>query len=360
MPVVDAGKLNNAVAAILLSMGSSNEEAAQVADHLVQANLKGHDSHGVGMVPHYVRNWTVDLLNLNEHVEIIRDDGAFLVGDGRSGHGQVVAMELTEKAIARAKDQGVCIAGIKMAHHIGRVGTYGERCAAEGLVAIFFVNVAGHGPKVAPFGGTDGRFLTNPICISVPPTKTKPALILDFATSEVALGKARVAMNEERPMAEGTLIDSDGKPTTDASVMFQEPSGAINTFGKHKGYGLALMAELLGAALVGGMTIQPDQEHARDLGIRNNFLAIVIDPDRIGDSAPFLEEVDAVVNYYKASPAADPDKPVLVAGEPELISKAKREAEGIPVDDNTWAELQEAADTAGLGAGEFLRLAEAS
>lgn len=355
MPTIAHAPLKTAARAVLAAMGSSETEAEIVADHLVEANLKGHDSHGVGMIPHYVRNWRDGTLVLNQTLTITRDDGTFLIGDADGGHGQVMAKDITERAISHAETQGVCIAGLTNAHHIGRVGTYGEWVAEAGLVSIHFVNVGGHSPSVAPFGGADARFLTNPICISVPATANRPATILDFATSEIALGKVRVAMNEGRQVPDGYLIDSEGEPTTDPRVMFEDPKGALATFGKHKGYGLALMAELLGAALIGGITIHPDKGWEK--GIRNNMLMIVIDPERLSGRDPFLADAEAIMDWATASPPADADAPVLVAGDPERAHKASRLEAGIEIDDVTWGELCESADVAGMGQAKFETLA---
>jgi uncharacterized oxidoreductase len=242
-----------------------------------------------------------------------------------------------------------------MSHHIGRVGTYGERCAEAGMVSLHFVNVAGHRGLVAPFRGSDGRFNTNPICLTLPATDRAPPLILDFATSRIALGKVRVARNKGEAVAPGTLLDKAGRPTTDPNVMFADPPGAVVTFGEHKGYGLALFAELFGAALIGGLTVAP--HHPRDYGIVNNMLEIVIDPARLAGMAQLKAEIDAVVDYFKASPPVAPGLPVLVPGEPERISRAKRAVEGIPIDGTTWGELKLAADGAGLGAAKFEAMA---
>ncbi|MGH7006303.1 MAG: Ldh family oxidoreductase, partial [Alphaproteobacteria bacterium] len=155
--------------------------------------------------------------------------------------------------------------------------------------------------------------------------------------------------------APGTLIDSTGKPSTDPNVMFSANPGAVVTFGEHKGYGLALFAELFGAALVGGLTIAP--HHDRSHGIINNMLVIVIDPARLVGMAQLKSEIDAVVAHFKASPPADPGLPVLVPGEPERLAKAERSAKGIPIDATTWGELKAGADNAGLGAAKFETLA---
>ncbi len=357
--VVKHERLRAGVGALLQASGSDEREARIVTDHLVEANLKGHDSHGVGMIPLYVRHIKEGKLRLNQHLRLVRDDGPFLVGDGQMGHGQVVAMELTDRAIARAKQQGVAVAGLIMSHHIGRVGTYGERCAEAGMVSLHFVNVGGHRALVAPFRGSDARFNTNPICLTLPATGANPPTILDFATSKIALGKVRVAKNKGEQVAAGTLIDSRGKPTTDPNVMFVEPptpAGAVVTFGEHKGYGLALFAEIFGAALVGGLTIAP--HHPRVHGVVNNMLEIVIDPARLTDMKQLKSEIDAVFAYFKASPPADPSAPVLVPGDPERLSRGARLANGIPIDATTWGELKAAANMAGLGAAKFEALAK--
>ncbi len=357
--VVKHEKLRAAVGALLQASGSGEREARIVTDHLVEANLKGHDSHGVGMIPHYMRNLKEDKLKLNRRLKIVRDDGPFLVGDAQMGHGQVMAMELTDLAIARAKREGIAVAGLIMSHHIGRVGTYGERCAEAGLVSLHFVNVAGHRALVAPFRGTDGRFNTNPICLTLPATGKNPPTILDFATSRIALGKVRVAKNKGKKVPPGTLLNAKGKPTTDPNAMYVDPPkkpGAVVTFGEHKGYGLALFAEIFGAALVGGLTIAP--EHPRTYGVVNNMLEIVIDPARLTDMKGLKHEIDAVVAYFKDSPPAKKSEPVLVPGDPERISRAARIAKGIPIDATTWGELRAAADMAGLGAAKFAALAK--
>ena len=352
--IVQHGKLRRAAAAMVEVAGSSKKEAAIVADHLVEANLKGHDSHGVGMLPAYMQHVKEKKLRPNKSIKIERDDGPFIVADGQAGYGQVLGLQIAAKAIARAKKLGIAVAGLHNAHHIGRVGTYGEKIAEAGLISLHFVNVAGHAALVAPHRGTDARYCTNPICLTLPATGKNPPIILDFATSKVALGKVRVAKNKGEQVAAGLLLDNRGQPTTDPGVMFANPIGAALPVGEHKGYGLALFAEIFGAALIGGLTIQP--KHKRDRGIINNMLTIVIQPKRLVALDHLKSEIDAVVKYFKASPAADASAPVLVPGDPERIARAARVKGGVPIDDVSWAELQAAADMSGLGARKFLAL----
>ena len=179
-------------------------------------------------------------------------------------------------------------------------------------------------------------------------------VILDMATSGIALGKVRVAYNKEVPVPDGYLLDDTGEPTTDAGFMFPDLRGALTPFGAHKGSGLGLMSELLGGILSGGQTIQPGRE--RQEGIVNNMFGIVFDPARLIDHDSFARELKATVDYVKASPPQDPEKPVLVAGEPERISRNKRGAEGIPLDDNTWEGLLAAGESVGQSRDEMMRM----
>jgi uncharacterized oxidoreductase len=240
------------------------------------------------------------------------------------------------------------------AHHLGRIGAYGELASAAGLVAVNFVNVADHRGLVAPFRGSDARFSTNPICIALPGTDRQPPVLLDMATSAIAMGKVRVARNEGKPVDEGVLIDPAGQPTRDPNVMYRDPIGAMRPFGGHKGYALAVVAELLAGGLSGGPTLQP--ANARLGGIVNNMLSVLIDPARLAGIDWFRREIDGFVDYVKASPPADPGAPVMVPGDPERLARARRSAEGIDVDATTWEEILQAGEALQLPRAEALAL----
>jgi uncharacterized oxidoreductase len=243
---------------------------------------------------------------------------------------------------------------LRNAHHIGRIGAYGEIAMEHGMISLHFVNVIDHGPTVAPWGGGEARYVTNPVCIAVPGTENTPPTLLDMATSLIALGKARVALSKGEQMAEGLMIDANGKPTTDPSVMYNEPKGALLPFGDHKGSGLALMCELLAGGLSGGGTIQPDNPQQKS--IINNMFTIVIDPARLVDMTWLRSEIDATVDYVKSARPADPDKPVIVAGDAERARTAERMAAGIEINDEAWTEMRET----GEGLGMESRVFEAS
>jgi hydroxycarboxylate dehydrogenase B len=343
---MQAQALRECAGAILAAAGSTPAEAARVADNLVMANLSGHDSHGVGMVPRYVDAVLEGGLVPNAAAAMTADAGALLSFDGRRGYGQVVGEQALAAAIDRALALGSRVLALGNAHHLGRIGHFAEMAAAQGLVSIHFVNVLSR-PVVAPFGGGDGRFGTNPFCVGIP-LGAQPPFVLDFATSRVAQGKMRVAHNEGRRVEPGYLIDALGRPTTDPGVVVTPGPGgvfgALLPFGEHKGFGLAVACELLGGALAAGASWhrQPDGAQA----VLNGMLSILIEPRRLAPHERFEAEALAFLDWVRQSPAVAAGG-VRIAGELERALRARREREGIAVDAHTWAQLQAAAAKVG-------------
>ena len=338
--VLQAPELRAQVATVLIAAGSSPEEANTVAANLVMANLSGHDSHGVGMLPRYVEARLEGGLKPNARVQTVLDIGSMLTLDGQRGYGQIVGEQAMALGIARAQIHGSCIMTLANAHHLGRIGHFAEMAVAKGLVSLHFVNVLSR-PVVAPFGGADGRFGTNPCCIGVP-LKGREPFILDFATSRVAQGKMRVAHNEGRHVEPGTLIDEHGRPTTDPGVVVVPQSnglfGALRAFGEHKGYGMAVACELLGGALTGGGTWHKPTD-AAVRAIVNGMLTILIDPAKLGTQAVFEQETLAFIDWLRAGPVAPGFDAVQTAGEPERATRLQRARDGIAIDAQTWREI---------------------
>lgn len=334
------------IAEILRRGGSENAEAELVSHHLVDANLAGHDSHGVGMVPKYIEDLQAGLVKPNTRPSLVKDDGAVMIFDAGLGYGRPVAEIAMAAGLERCRETGVVLLALRRSHHLGRIGAYGEQSIAAGLVSLHFVNVTDHLPLVAPFGGRDARYSTNPICVAVPGTPFSEPTILDMATSRVAFGKVKVAHNAGKRVPAGSLIDADGEPTEDPGVMFTDPRGALLSVGEHKGYGLALICELLGGVLTGGGTMQP--ENPRPGGIVNNMLSVIIDPGRLVDQTWLNSELDAVIAYVKSSRPGKTGGPVLVAGDPERLMRAERQREGIPMNSTTWGEITLAAEKVGI------------
>ena len=218
--VFRADALTAAVRAIVAAAGSVPDEAARVAANLVEANLRGHDSHGVGMVPRYIDAVLEGGLTVNAHVAVRSDSGALLTLDGQSGYGQVIGAEAMALGIERARQQGVCIVGLAHSHHLGRIGHWAEQCITAGLVSIHFVNVLSR-PIVAPFGGRDARLGTNPFCVGIPRPGGEP-IVLDFATSQgPKLGQSLMGVGSQiMQFAGGGLSKLGGGLMTLGHVVF--------------------------------------------------------------------------------------------------------------------------------------------
>jgi uncharacterized oxidoreductase len=341
MPVIDHAELRRIGTRVFAAAGSSEDEAQIIIDHLVEANLKGHDSHGVGMIPSYLRNLGNGTCVANRAGRIASESGSLIVYDGERGYGQIVARAATEIGIAKAKETGVAVVALRNVHHIGRVGTYGEMCAEAGLVSMHFVNITDQKPAVAPWRGGDARFGTNPVCISIPAAEPGRPIILDMATSLIAMGKVRVARNKGEKLKPGTILDRSGQPSVDPAVMYQQPRGALITFGEHKGYALAFICEILAGAVGGGRTMCPETQDGGTT--TNGMFTVFIDPSHLVDRAWMLDEIKAMTEYVTASPPRNPAEPVLIPGDPERQSRARRIADGVPIDDQTWREIVEAA-----------------
>ncbi len=350
---LSATKLEDVVAQVLRAAGSHSDEARIVAGNLVLANLSGHDSHGVGMLPRYVAAVLEGGLVPNARLQVRLDSGSLLVLDGQRGYGQVMGKQAMGMALERAREHGSCIMTLAQAHHLGRIGHFAEMAVAAGMVSLHFVNVLSR-PIVAPWGGADGRFGTNPCCIGIP-LKGREPFVLDFATSRVAQGKMRVAHNRGEQVEPGLLIDEKGLPTTDPGVVVVPQSngllGALRAFGEHKGYGLAVACELLGGALTGsGTWHQPAQPGS---AVLNGMLTVVIDPARLGTEPSFQQEALAFVDWLKQGPAAPDGDGVRLAGEPERAARAERSQSGIVIDRQTWRDIVDAGSKVGVSLAGF-------
>ena len=335
MPLFSKEILVKAIQTIVAAGGSDAREAKIVAENLVTANLTGHDSHGVGMIPRYIESLLEGGLVVNQHPKMMFDGGAMISLDGQQGYGQVIGLEAMEIGIARAMQHGMCVMGLGRSHHLCRIGQWAEQAVAAGLISLHFTNVISRS-IVAPHGGADARFGTNPMTVGIP-IPNEPPFILDMATSAVAQGKIRVAHNKREKVSPDWLIDNQGKPTPDPKFGVIEPFGALRTFGLHKGYGLAVVCELLGGALTGGGTWHSDDRSQKR--VWNGMLTILIDPKRMGTADVFGTETTAFLESLRKSPVAPGFDKVRIAGEPERETRAKRERDGILVDENTWEEI---------------------
>ena len=345
---VEATALTGWAQRVFAAAGCPAGESFQVAENLVQANLYGHDSHGIGLVPTYLSHLRDGLVKAGQSMRVVKDFGAIVAVDGLDGFGQAIGAQAMTLAVERAAVHGLCMIGVANTHHLARIGRWGEQCAEAGFASIHFVNVLST-PLVAPWGGSDARVSTNPICVAVP--HDPHPLVLDYATSAVALGKVRVAVDAGNRMAPGTLLDPRGQPTVDPRVMFADPMGALLPFAQHKGYALAVMCELLGGALSGGHV---QDGRSRPNPMCNNMLSIVFAPDKLCGKAEFERQVESLAAWLRASPLAPGAAGIQLPGEPERATARERARSGIPLPRTTREALDKAARSVGIADGDNL------
>jgi hydroxycarboxylate dehydrogenase B len=279
--------------------------------------------------------------------------------DGCYGFGQTVAPQAVEVGIKKALAMGLAAVGLRNAGHIGRVGDWAELAAAAGLVSVHFVNAAGSN-LVAPFGGVERRFSTAPYCVGVPRPGQTP-LVLDFATSVVAEGKVLNASFGGKKLPDNALVATDGKISGDPHVLYGEyapaelrdyrkGAGAIRAFGDHKGSGLAFMCELLGGSLTGTGATEEGRQFA------NGMLSFYIDPTKIDPDGFFPKDVARYTSFVKGSKPIEPGGEILVPGEQEERMRAERGAHGLPLPDNTWDAIKNAAREVGLSDARIVQV----
>lgn len=350
---IEAGRLGDFVAAAFEAAGCSEEEARLVAAGLIDANLAGHDSHGVARLPRYLEWLRSGDVESGREITVVSENAAMAVLEGHHGFGATIGRQAVGYGIDRAHDAGVYTVALRHSGHLGRIGQWAEMALEAGLASLHIVNVAGS-ILVAPFGGVEKRFSTAPIAFGFP-VPDGPPVVLDFATSAVAEGKVLVASNGGKPLPEGALITADGRLSTDPATLYgplegtrtrdyRNGPGAIRAMGEHKGSGLALMCELLAGALTGSGTSGPP----RPRRFANGMVSIYMSPAAFGSEAAIARETRDFVDFVRSTRPTEPGGQVLLPGDPERQTRAERLADGIPLTAETWAALAEAGRAAGL------------
>jgi uncharacterized oxidoreductase len=339
MIVVPAERLLKLGKDIFEAQGLSDEKAKFLTETLVEANLTGHDSHGVFYFVTYSERIKDGYIKLNAEPTIAHETPTTALIDGGYAPGQITAKILTEVAVAKAKKHMVSAVGAFNCNHIGRIGYYTNWAAKQGVVALMFVNVGG--PSVAVHGGIGKSFGTNPISVGIPTEDAKPFLA-DFATSVVAAGKISVARAQHTKIPLHWTRDKHGKSTDDPFTF--KDGGWLLPFGEYKGYALQLVSELLGAVLTGSRVgMDPDQLPPSTNGV----FMIAVDPDAFVGLDTFRGGVDDVIRRVKEI-EPEPGKRVMIPGEPEWESKESRLTEGIPIPEETWDGIAKVAEELGL------------
>ncbi|MCD7097597.1 Ldh family oxidoreductase [Stenotrophomonas sp. MMGLT7] len=347
------GQAETFAASLLQAMKVPPAIAHDVAEHLVSSDRCGYASHGVSILPGYCRAIADGVLDGTADGQLLVDTGIFQAWDGQHGFGQHIGKRMLLSAFEGARRHGQCVLTLRGCHHLGRMGFYAEMAAREGLVLLAFTNIINREPLVAPFGGAEGRLTTNPLCFGIPLPDGRPPLVVDMATSAVALNKVRVYAENGQPAPAGSLIDAQGNPTTDPGVMFANPHGSMLPFGGHKGYALGVLTELLAGVYSGGGTVQP--EHPRNGKLAtNNLFALVFDPahpSHGADPAWQRHETGAFIDYLLACPPQPGGSGVQYPGQYEAANQA-RHADHIELGQGSWDSLAELADKLGVALPE--------
>ena len=337
MPTFSPKELNEYATAVLVAAGTPPDNAGLVAGLLVEANSAGHDSHGVIRLPQYLLGVEKKEIVPDAEVEIVRQTPMIAVVEGNWGFGQVTMSRAAELGMDKARQTGMAAVAVRQANHIGRLGSYVDQIARQGMVGMMFVNAVGVPQfRMAPWGGTEPRLLTDPLAFGIP--HSPAPIVIDMTTTVVAEGKVRVARNRGVETPDGWLLNSRGEPTNDPNDLYADPPGSILPLGGaaagHKGYALNVALELIGGILTGSGYA------GKDMRLRNGVLLIVIDVEQFLPVDEFLEESQNFVSHVKSSPPAEGFDEILIPGEIEA-RVAQQRAQGIAVEEETWRQIVE-------------------
>lgn len=345
MPVFEVERLTRSCAEVFKGAGLDDGEAEQIAHSLVLANLMGHDSHGVIRVVQYVQALKDGRVKAGQKIVVTREADASAVVDGGWGFGQTVCHQAMALAMEKAQKRSVAVVELFNSSHIGRLGEYVEVAAKADMIGIVMCNNHGGGLLQHPFGGIDARMSPNPIAVGIPTGGDFP-IVADLTTSVVAEGKIRLKRNTGESLPEGWVIDADGKPTTDPAKFYGPPRGAILPFGgisAHKGYALSVVVDVLSGALGGGGC-------SREGGISggNGVFIMAFDIGAFTGRDRFQKEMQSFVSFLKGAKLMPGFDEILMPGEMEARMRRQKEANGVPIDDETWRQICETGKDVGV------------
>jgi len=343
MPVCNADQLNTVARSILESVGVRTEDAVVVARELVEANLVGHDSHGVIRLMQYEKQIQDGVVAPTAHPEVIVEKPGLALIDGHQQFGQVVATLAMKIAAERVRNQGTFTVFARNSSHVGRIGSYTSAAATSGDVAMMSVNSPGRGP-VSPFGGVEGRLPTNPLSFAAP--GPNGPIVLDMTSSVVAEGKIRVAHQRGDTIPEGWLADDQGHPVTDPSRLYNDPSvtmlplGGVSGF---KGTGLAVAIDILCGVLSGFGVSRPEM----DLG-NNGIWLYLVAIEAVSDRKTYDDWLAGYVQWIKSSRKSPGVDTIFMPGEIEQQRREKLQRDGIFLPDETWRQIMALAERLGV------------
>ncbi len=317
---IAAGELQELAARIFAAAGAPADVAAEVADHLVQANLAGHDSHGVIRVRWYVEQVRSGWIRPQSRPRVERETTAAALVSGEWGFGHPAARAAIDLAVDRALEHGLGAAGLVRATHIGRLGTYTERAAARGCVALMWLGGLGTHRASVPYGGARPLYGTNPISFAYP-AGAAGTVLLDYATTKISGGKVMVAQDRGEEVPPGCIVDARGRPSTRPEDYFE--GGALLPFGQHKGYAQAFFAQLLGQCLTGAERTGAEG-YGGDAFKESGSFFIAIDPGLLRPAQESMRAAASFVEKARAIPPAPGFERVMAPGDPETRARSER------------------------------------
>lgn len=327
--IVDGAELRRFCMDALTKAEVTEADAQLIADHLVSANLRGVDSHGVIRIPYYVEGLRRGLVNARGQIRIVKETSVSALLDGGNQLGIVAANRATHIAIAKATQAGVGIIGIVELGHVGMLAYYTEIIAREKLIGLACVN----GPAyVAPWGGVERTFGANPISYAFPTNDSTP-ILFDASTSAAAVFKIRVMGRKGQEIPGDWALDKDGNPTTKPAEALD---GILLPFGQHKGYAFSLLVELLTYPLLGGLPSRGVVSHPSTQGA---MFIMAVNPALFRDYTNYCNDVEEIVKTIKSVKPAKGFSDIVLPGEIENRIMRERLEAGIPIDENTWREL---------------------
>lgn len=346
MPTLTAAALQSFTESLFQAAGVDAGNSQIVSASLVDANLRGHDSHGVMRVPFYIGSLKNGKFDPKAKLAVVSETPCSLVCDGGWGLGQVLARDLMDRLITKYQTVAVACGTLRQSTHIGRLGEYAEQAAEHGMMSMIVANTHGAAQRVAPVGGKRPRLGTNPICLGMPGGEQGP-FVFDIGTSATAEGKVRVKKIAGTTVPLGWILDPDGKPTTDPNQLYGDPPGTILPLGgdqAYKGFGLAFMIEMMCGGLSGGQCAYPNPPPP----VGNCAFFFVLNPAFFGGQEHLRKEVVQLEQYVRSVPKIDDSKEIFLPGDPERKMKEQRAATGIPLDDGNWKALVDLAGQLGV------------
>ncbi len=345
MPTVPHRTIRKLAFDIYRTLGAPDEVARMVSDYQVETNLQGHDSHGCVAIPRFVSDIKSGKIVPDAVPEIVRDAGPTALFNGRRAFGQFCALKAVQLSIEKAQGHGISAVAITNCNHVGALWGYANAIVDEGLVGLVICSAGPRGGSMVPFGGIQPVLAGNPIGFGVPGGEMPP-LVTDISTAAAAGGKVLLALQNNEKIPGDWVLDASGDPTTEPSEFMTrdlQMLGAMIPFGGHKGYAIALFAEIIGAILTGyGPAYRDDYIEG------NGTVVIAIDVSRFVDPGEFRREVDGFFRAVKGTKPRDGVEEVLIPGEMELRSHEQRARDGIPFPDGTWQTIVDAASEAGV------------